>query len=80
MEIHAGYCVGESAGRLTSKGIITPKMPGRGYARRGEWGSSGAYDLNTQVIWTFRATIVKSQVFFFADVFYHFDPFTICKI
>ena len=35
METHAGYCVGESAGRLTSKGTITPEKPGRGYARRG---------------------------------------------
>ena len=44
MEIHAGYCVGESAGRLTSKGTITPEKPGKGYARRGgEWGLSGAY-------------------------------------
>jgi hypothetical protein len=32
METHAGYCVGESAGRLTSKGTITPEKPGRGYA------------------------------------------------
>jgi len=44
MEIHAGYHIGKSAGRLTSKGTITPEKPGRGYTRRGgEWGSSGAY-------------------------------------
>jgi hypothetical protein len=35
MEIHAGYHIGKSAGRLTSKGTITPEKPGRGYARRG---------------------------------------------
>jgi hypothetical protein len=35
METHAGYHIGKSAGRLTSKGTITPEKPGKGYARRG---------------------------------------------
>ena len=49
MEINAGYCVGKSAGRLTSKGTITPEKPGKGYARRGGVGFVGGLQLNEQI-------------------------------
>jgi hypothetical protein len=50
METHAGYHIGKSAGRLTSKGTITPEKPGKGYARRGGSGVRRGLTIHTPIL------------------------------